>query len=466
MPNKVLFLTINWRKENIFFTVDTARPPICFPLEWGYLSNGNYCSIVLDEYYQNHDIENTLYSISMISPNIVVISTTPSYLYWRCPPLNIEIVFEYIDRIKANNPETTIIIIGPHGTLDPEWIFYNSNSDYVFRGEPDGNLQETLEHSNFEDCKWLSSPKITKGIAPQREFDGIGTCNYSYMKSKQYQYHAWGLKSQEKIRDHIYGSSAMVELTRGCTFECPYCFRAGFRQKFRKKNIEIFEEEIVQLSMLNIGYVFFIDETFGLHWAHYEKACRILHKRGIKFGLQTRPDILDIKKIHRLKELGCIYIELGLEANEKECNEGLGKFANFEATKNNINIAKNLISMVNINIFDLTNPDYMDKAPSIVQLDNEGNSPPPLIPYPSTIMGDKVLAKYQHLFPSKSKWELAELVYLYYSCKAGTIVELVIPKDKNLSMVVGEILEYKKRIRNRTDLQQNTTRFQRLFCSI
>ena len=460
--NKIVFLTINWRNDRTFFAVDTVKPPICFPLEWGYLSNGNYLAYIIDDHYHNRDLEATLKLIWNIRPTVVVVSTSPSYLYWRCPPLNLRLVFDYINRIKKCIPSTTIITIGPHGTIDPDWVLSESASDFVFRGEPDGNLIEYLETSEFVKCDWLSYQNNIKEIAPQKDFETIGECDYSYLRSRRYQYHAWGVNSQRSIKNQIRGYSAMVELSRGCPFECQYCFRTGFREKFRKKSLDIFENELIQLSQMHVGYVFFIDETFGLDWRLCNEACKLLYQRGIKFGMQTRPDILDPKKLNELKKLGCIYIEFGLEANEKECNECLGKFSEFDTAKINVDIAKKLISTVNINIVDLMNPDYMDNIPKIIQIDNEGNTPPPLIPYPTTIFGEKVISKYENLFPDKSKWEVAELVYLYYSFKAGLLDEIDIFHIESFLDIIGEFLEFNETTKNPL-IPQFNTRFQKLF---
>ena len=296
-------------------------------------------------------------------------------------------------------------------------------------------------------------------MASQKEFSKIGVCNYSHIASKNYQCHAWGGQAQFQI-DSLIGelSSTVVELTRGCIFNCPYCFRTGFRQVFRKKALKDFEAEINQLSNLNIGYVFFIDETFGLDWNLYVNACQILKQKGIRFGFQTRPDLLNSDRIKTLKTLGCVYIEFGLEANEEPCLKSLAKFANFKMVKENVDLAKSVIGLVNVNILDLTNPDYINKVPSITQLDNEGNSPPPLIPYPSTDMGNRALEHYKHLFPTKPVWELAELVYLYYSVRSGIISELGIIDGENISKGMMKVLDFKEKIAD-----QSVTRFQRLF---
>ena len=460
--NKVVFLTINWRKDKAFYAVDTSSPPVCFPLEWGYLTNGKYKSIILDEYYHNRKIEETLELISSINPDTILISTTPSYLFWRCPPLNIDLIFEYINQIKLFNSSIIVITIGPHGTVDPKWIFCNSETDYVFRGEPDGNLNRFLENKNYEESNWLSCRNHYKKIAPQQNFDSIGSCDYSYIQSKNYDFHLWGIEKQLLVRHQINRFPAMVELTRGCPYNCPYCFRTGFRNKFRKKSLEMFERELLQLSKLNVGYVYFIDETFGIDWQLFEKACKIICDLGIKFGLQSRPDTLNPERLYRLKKLGCIYIEFGLESNEKTSNECLGKFADIDTAKGNIDVAKSFIDFVNVNIFDLINSDYMEKISTCSQFDNEGNTPPPLIPYPTTPFGEKSIYNYQHLFPDMSKWELAELIFLYYSYKAGLISELIITDNKNVSNTLKEILVHKKSF---IQLKENMhkTRFQRLF---
>lgn len=461
LGNKIVYLTANWRLERPIHSVDTAQPPICYPIEWGYLSNENHQAYVMDEYAANRPISETVESVLKIDPDVIILSTSPSYLYWRCPPFNIQVVIKYVSVLKDASPQSTIIIIGPHGTSDPRWIFDQCQADYVFRGEPDGNLNMGVSTDQLKDNPWLANRSDFKSIAPQRSFNEIGTCNYRGLTEQSYQPHAWGHSKQRNLEENCAGRYSMVELSRGCPFDCEYCFRAGFRNVFRNKPIHLFLKEVEDLVKYQVKYVFFIDETFGIDWDHTLTAMQLLADKQIRFGVQSRPDILTKKRLHTMSELGCDYIEFGLETNDKLCSDVLQKFKNYEAAVENINFAKQCISHVNVNILDLTNKDYIRNVPNVTQYDNEGFLAPPLLPYPGTVFGDRAISKYRDTYSYQSDWELAELVFLHYSRKAGLLKDSKTPETCSLKTEFHKTLQQDKNaLVNKTN---GTSRYEKLF---
>jgi hypothetical protein len=84
----IVCLTPNWHLDRSLFPTDTLRPPPNFPLEWGYIASGLEDSQirVCDEYSTNASFNATAERLARLSPQVVIISTTPSYLFWRCPP--------------------------------------------------------------------------------------------------------------------------------------------------------------------------------------------------------------------------------------------------------------------------------------------------------------------------------------------------------------------------------------------
>ena len=53
-----------------------------------------------------------------------------------------------------------------------------------------------------------------------------------------------------------------MEASRGCPYHCTFCAKDNFRNKYRKRPLGRFFEEIDNLLAQGVEYVYFIDEIF------------------------------------------------------------------------------------------------------------------------------------------------------------------------------------------------------------
>jgi hypothetical protein len=189
------------------------------------------------------------------------------------------------------------------------------------------------------------------------------------------------------------GRFAIAETTRGCSFDCAYCFRAGFRRSPRAKPLPAVAAELDQLAALGVTYVYLIDETFGLPRPHAEAVMTLLNERGINFGIQTRPDIWQPERVEALGEHGCVYVELGTESLDPDGVAALGKYRTAQRAIDMTTHFRDHIPYVGVNILDVGNPDLklVPQALADALRDNEGRRPPAFIPYPTTLWGERAL---------------------------------------------------------------------------
>lgn len=417
----ITLLTPNWSLDLAPLNTDTATPPKSFPIEWAYASSIINACRVVDAYFEDLDLEQTAVQACSEKPDTIIVSTAPSYLFWRCPPVNIDIVFKQISKIREFDSSVRIVVIGPHGTVDPKWIFQNCSADYVLRGEPSNLFFEWCEASDSElpPPQGIASKTIANDPAPQEPFSGRSIANYSAIRGLAYQPHVWGRSFSESIRAKSKSPAALVELSRGCPYSCQYCFRSGFRRLFRRKPHEIFTKEVEQLASLGIRYVFFIDETFGMSWKDDIEAAHLLRAHQIEFGLQTRPDLVSESRLELLRDAGCNYIEFGLETLDILTHSSLEKFTKPEKQLRTIELARSLIPAVAVNVFEVPTP-----KKSRDQTDSAGNLAAPLIPYPGTPWGDQLIRLHKELAPELALWRLVEAIFLHSSWKKGLIKDL------------------------------------------
>jgi anaerobic magnesium-protoporphyrin IX monomethyl ester cyclase len=351
--------------------------------------------------------------------------------------------------VRCSVPSAATIIIGPHGTIDPRWTLSRTLADFVFRGEPDLRFAKILDEDYEEallNSPWLARLGKDASAAPQVDFSQIGRVDYTLMRAGIYRPHAWG-KEVSVFLSALAGSKvALVESSRGCFFNCPYCLRTDFRNRYRLKPIQVLDHEFDELTKLGVRYVYFIDETFGLSWKFTQKVVQMLSQRGIKYGMQTRPDLLTDERIKDLELTGCTYVELGVEANERDRLINLGKFSDPDAVLDNIAKLRRVIPFVCNNILDLMNADYIeeDKIGAAGQVDNSGNPPPPFMPYPTTLFGDRAIDYYRKM--EEPVWEVGEDLYILYSLISRyAVARHLLLKRRYLRRIVRQAIRYIKR---------------------
>ena len=84
---KFALINPNWHFEgSIYFG---CREPH-LPLEYGYskqlLDRAGHEAIVIDGQFDNLSLEDIRARVSRFAPDFTVITTAPSYLFWRCAP--------------------------------------------------------------------------------------------------------------------------------------------------------------------------------------------------------------------------------------------------------------------------------------------------------------------------------------------------------------------------------------------
>ena len=69
-------------------------------------------------------------------------------------------------------------------------------------------------------------------------------------------------------RHHVFnqgsGRGAEIEFARGCPWNCTFCNKQLFRNKFREREVDAVLLEIDRLIARGVDYIYFIDEIFGV----------------------------------------------------------------------------------------------------------------------------------------------------------------------------------------------------------
>ncbi|MEK6964465.1 MAG: radical SAM protein [Nanoarchaeota archaeon] len=99
----------------------------------------------------------------------------------------------------------------------------------------------------------------------------------------------------------------------GCPYKCTFCIMSTLGYTFRKVPEIIAEMKV--LKKLGVKYIYFSDQTFGVHKPINQELCKAMIKE--KFGFQwvcfSRVDVMDELTLTFMKQAGCDTIMFGVE---------------------------------------------------------------------------------------------------------------------------------------------------------
>ncbi len=355
---------------------------------------------MLDAYVDNLGYKGIIDFVKNYSPDWIVISTAPSILYWRCPPLDVTVPGKVIRELKKHT-YCKMIVIGPHATISPQWTLHETGADFVFAGSPEMEL-----------AKYIIEYEMSGSQNPDRVLMQTQTIDVTkdikadisaFDLSKPYIPHMWSV-AKETLPESIQ-PAILLETSRGCPYSCFYCFKAPLRNHFQRRNIEYVKYEINEAVERGVKYIYFIDEIFNLPHDNYDCLLSFLAKIPVQFGCQARPDLISTDSAKKLKEAGCIYIEFGVDSYDNLTSDSVNRKQDSEKAWDGIKITKELIPIVRYNRLNFKTMDYMALLNLTEGLTDWSFPPDPVYPYPNTLIGDAVMKKYGYHTYS---WSFAE----------------------------------------------------------
>lgn len=379
------------------------------PLELGYakamLEADGHAVLMLDGQLQTLDAAALADRVAAHEADLTVVTTAPTYLFWRCAPPELRIPAEFLDALAGRGGTT--IAVGPHGSATPKATLAKLGVDAVIRGE----CEEAIR-----DIAAAGGPVGVSGTA--RLVDGR-LVSEGPQRASAFVEHPPLVWPRDWLAAHPHhhhrfddgpfqGYGAEVEASRGCPYECAFCAKMDYRDKYRRRNLEHVLAEIDGLIEAGVGYVYFIDEIFLPQKALLEA----LVERPIVFGVQTRIDLWKPELLALLGRAGCVSIEAGLESLTEEGRAMLSKRCRLDTPELAALLveARRHVPFVQANLIGTPTD-----SPEIVAHWREhliargvwANDPVPLYPYPSS-------PAYRERWglPDDQAWERAHAHYL------------------------------------------------------
>lgn len=373
----------DWRFEgSIYFG---CREPH-LPLEYGYakalLEREGHEVLLVDGHLERLERAEIRRRLEAFLPDRTVITTAPSYLFWRCAPPELRVPQEVL--LEIASAAGTTVAIGPHASTTPGATLRKLGCDVVVLGEP----EEVLPRLSRPWACWEDVPSIAyehagalrvQGGLHASDMEALPPLRWEGEAIRRHRHHHHRFDAQPL------GPGAEMEASRGCPYHCTFCAKDNFRDGFRKRPLEVVLDEIDALVAQGVRYVYFIDEIF----LPDRSLLDALAERDVAFGVQMRIDNWSREMLDRLGAAGCVSIEGGMESVTEKGRSLLAKrcrMSTEELTDLFVH-AKRVVPFVQANLIDATTDPPEEVAAWRARLAAHGvwaNEPVPLFPYPGS----------------------------------------------------------------------------------
>jgi B12-binding domain/radical SAM domain protein of rhizo-twelve system len=356
------------------------------PLEYGYaralLQEAGHDVLVVDAHLHDLPLREVAARVAAFRPDRIVITTAPSYLFWRCAPPELRVPQETLVAL-ADIPGIRIVV-GPHASTTPETTLRKLGADVAVMGE----CEEKLVALAADRSRWntIDSVAFIEGGSLAQN-GGQAVVDMTRLPAL-----AWDAADLAHHRHHHHrfdaqphSPGAEVEFSRGCPYHCTFCAKDNFRDDYRRRPIPVVLEEIDSLIAAGVEYLYFIDEIFLPN----RELLEALVPRAVIFGVQTRIDLWSPQMLTLLGRAGCVSIEAGVESITVEGRNLLDKGSRLSTEELTARLieAKRHVRFVQANLLEsgTDNPADVERWRKTLQLSGVwANKPVPMFPYPGS----------------------------------------------------------------------------------
>ena len=220
-------------------------------------------------------------------------------------------------KIKQRYGDMPMVLGGSVGTSIVDTALRHLDIDVIAIGEADDTILELvpalLNGKTLDDIAglaWREGDTIRRSAArPLRDtLDDLP-------------YPAWDLFAMDVyLQNPVVGIGRDVDVisSRGCPFNCQYCYKI-FGRTFRGRSAEHVVGEMEQLKRdYDVDFISFQDDCFVIDKKRVYAICDLIDRskvlKGIRWSCNGRVTVCDKSLLERMKASGCVSVAYGIES--------------------------------------------------------------------------------------------------------------------------------------------------------
>ena len=256
----------------------------------------------------------------------IITRKKPKYIGFSSMTPVIMQTMDSVKKIKALNPDITVIFGGPHITAVPEETMEKfPEIDIGVIGEGETTIVDLLNTLEKKDKKPLSEVngiiyrdnKELKRTKPRefiKDLDSLPLPAWDLLPNlkKYYFPPAWSLHQK---------TSALIITSRGCPSQCTFCDRKVFGNVFRFQSAEYVMRMIRRLYYkYGIKHFRINEDNFVLFKKRLDEICNSIIKEKLKISWScfARVDSINPEMLKLMKKAGCYQISYGIESGSQK----------------------------------------------------------------------------------------------------------------------------------------------------
>lgn len=254
--------------------------------------------------------------------------------------LGYEIVEKIINIVKSHHSKPIVILGGPIITSEPKLMTQSLNFDVGVIGEGELTILELMKalinKKSLENIKGICYKDKQGDI----QINEIRKSIEDLDKILFPDFESMGLAEQ---LDNMAGNDALLNAfdnprlyhllgSRGCPFNCTFCYHAVGDRRYRTRSIKNVMEEIkYAIKKFNINCVYINDDMFASNKQRFHEFCKEIQKifkssnGNFRWACSAPVTAIDEETVELLKESGCYYIGFGFESYSQKVLRSMKK---------------------------------------------------------------------------------------------------------------------------------------------
>jgi B12-binding domain/radical SAM domain protein of rhizo-twelve system len=355
------------------------------PLEYGYaralLRDAGHDAEIFDGQLGGLTRDELISAVAAFEPDLTVVTTAPSYLFWRCAPPELRVPQQTMNDLRPVS--RLLVAIGPHPSTTPAAALRKLDADAVVVGECEDILPLLGSSRPWDGVpslgRWLDGRPVVSGPTHVADMSELPALEWEDELIARHDHHHHRFDASPQ------GPGAEMESSRGCPYHCTFCAKDNFRNGYRRRPLQVIERELDRFARQGVEYIYFIDEIFLPN----RELLQALARRRFKIGVQTRIDLWSTEMIAMLADAGCVSIEAGVESISEHGRNLLDKNSRLTTQQitDRLVFAKDRVAFVQANLIDahVDDPDAVDAwREGLLARGVWANKPVPLFPYPGS----------------------------------------------------------------------------------
>ena len=253
-------------------------------------------------------------------------------------------ILTIVDIAKDGFSDRPVILGGPIATTIPQELLEKSNADFIVMGEGEKTtpalIQAIEQGSDISEIRGIAYKKGKRVIInePAIPIDNIDKILFparhlldmrKYLKN-HFENFGYKIEGFGDIR------STNLISSRGCPYDCTFCFKDMWGYKWRGRSAENIIAEMELLNeKYNVNGFHFNDDTFVLDKKRVFEFTSLLNKSGLDvvWNCNGRVNLMQKDMLKAMRGAGCISIAYGIESGNQSILDSMKKNITLSQTK-------------------------------------------------------------------------------------------------------------------------------------